>query len=114
MRAEKTDLPHVARRTPGVRVTAKAVTLEEVQSLVTSGLAKLPQATFLLLHRDGNPPPKDWLRWIASQTAFSTDPAKDRAVNVAFTHQGLRAMGLEPAALAGFPTSFREGMTGGR
>ncbi|MFF3002142.1 hypothetical protein ACFVTF_04940 [Kitasatospora sp. NPDC057940] len=38
------------------------------------------------------------------------DPGRDAWVTVAFTHQGLRALGVPRESLDSFPRAFREGM----
>lgn len=58
------------------------------------------------------PAARRWLGETASSiTTFeSFDPARRSTLNVAFTHNGLAALGAPPETLAALPPEFREGM----
>ncbi|MFD4530566.1 Dyp-type peroxidase [Kitasatospora sp. NPDC058397] len=47
---------------------------------------------------------------LASGGLPGVDPSRDAWVTVAFTHQGLRALGVPQESLDSFPRAFREGM----
>jgi deferrochelatase/peroxidase EfeB len=57
-------------------------------------------------------------KWIAAlletigvaSTVLNANPSDMRWVSLAFTHNGLRALGLDDASLASFPEPFRQGM----
>ncbi len=90
------------------------VDLTEIQSLALSGHGDLPEACYLLLRLDDA---KDrlgaWLAETAKQVSFGRAEGKRyTSVNVAFSHPGFAACGLESRALAEFGPAFREGMSG--
>ena len=87
--------------------------LGDVQRLVVSAFAHLPWARYLLLRFDTATDPRDARAWLASlagniPTAAVRD--EERGVVVAFTAQGLAALGTPPGVLATFPRAFRQGM----
>ena len=43
-------------------------------------------------------------------TAERWDVKPDSGINLAFSYEGLRALGVPDASLAGFPAEFRDGM----
>jgi Dyp-type peroxidase family len=88
------------------------VPLDQVQGIILRGYEPLEASRFLLLAFDGNRPgpAKDWLKGlIPSVTAAATRPEVE-AVNLAFTCEGFRALGLAEGAFEGFSPEFREGM----
>jgi Dyp-type peroxidase family len=88
----------------------ETVEREDIQGIVATGYGKLVAAYYLLLAIDD---PRLTGSWLASETTVittaRTGPGTD-ALNVAFTHAGLRRLGLSPDALAGFSDEFVEGM----
>lgn len=98
-------------------MTAK-VDINDIQAIVLTGYAHLNEAVYIFLHIRNGERARQWLRGllpdIASAAAWPLDangrPIKPRTrINIAFTHAGLRALGLNAAMLASFPTEFREG-----
>ena len=60
-----------------------------------------------------------WLKGILDKVASAQQARKSvereqRWVSVAFTWQGLRALGVDEQSLATFPKEFQEGMVGAR
>lgn len=75
----------------------------------------LPFAQYDFLHIDDAANAREWLRKVIDSVTSVTawDPPKGKPAwtfNVAFSHSGLRALGLSPEALASFPSEFRQGM----
>ena len=84
----------------------------DLQGMVLSGYAHLPYAKYVLLRIDE---PDEVRAWLAEVLPLVTDArpsprGNHPAVNVAFTHSGLRELGLPQCALDGFPQAFQEGM----
>ena len=80
--------------------------------MVLSGYAHLPYAKYVLLRIDK---PDEVRAWLAELIPLVTDArpsprGNHPAVNVAFTHSGLRELGLPESVLDGFPLPFQEGM----
>ncbi len=89
-----------------------ALETSDIQGLVLSGYAHLPYAKYVLLRIDK---PDEVRTWLAEQIPLVTDArpsprGNHPAVNVAFTHSGMRALGLPENVLEGFPLPFQEGM----
>src|SRR4051812_18156043 len=89
-----------------------------VQGIILRGYEKLEEARFLLLHfpPDNGIPPREWLKDIIStgiRDATESPTEDDTAVNIAFTHAGLRALGLQEyttSVISMFSREFQEGM----
>ena len=78
-----------------------------------SGYAHLPYAKYVLLHIDK---PDEVRAWLAELMPLVTDArpsprGNHPAINVAFTHSGLRELGLPESVLDGFALPFLEGMS---
>jgi deferrochelatase/peroxidase EfeB len=84
---------------------------DDLQGLVCSGYGKLTDACFMLLSiKDANAA-KQWLSTAQVTSAVRTDPPPDKALQIAFTAQGLSAIGLE-SVIKGFSDEFISGMSG--
>lgn len=99
----ETDVPHISDRW---RIADDYAT--DIQGLIASPFADLPEATalFLSVTKGGG-----WLQ--ALRQAIRITPATglaDPSAALAFTCSGLQQMGLDEAALASFSREFREGM----
>lgn len=92
-------------------------TWADVQGLIASGYGSLPFSAYLWL-AIANPGARRWLAEMVPLVRTSADPPAprdsrdegDSALNLAFTAQGLRALGLSDQALRTFPVEFVEGM----
>jgi Dyp-type peroxidase family len=84
--------------------------LEDVQGLLARGFANLTAARFVLVEIENRAAAGRWLGTVASVLTAADERPDDRAVNLALTSPGLRALGLDPAALALFSHEFAEGM----
>ncbi len=70
-------------------------------------------ATYLLVRIDDRRAGRELLRRLrplVDAARPSLDAARDTSVTVAFTYQGLRALGVTPASLDSFAPEFRQGM----
>lgn len=91
--------------------------VHDMQGLLLRGYGGLPSAAYALLRLDDDGVGgRQWLRGILSSITDGRElDRRDRAreteaVNVAFTHSGLRRLGLPATLLEQFPRPFREGM----
>lgn len=87
--------------------------LFDIQGIVARGYGKHPSAAYLLLKVEA---PALARRWLGEQIdrvhTCEQPPDQEAAVfNIALTHAGLRALGLDAEALSTFPTELQEGMT---
>jgi len=88
----------------------------DIQGLIVSGYDKMKEAIFLLLTITDA---ADGRKWLSSLLPHIT-PVRERSehlrlahpthVNIAFTHEGLKALGLGNDGLQSFPTEFQQGM----
>src|SRR5580658_1226447 len=95
--------------------TRNALPLDQIQGIVLSGYGHLAQARFALLtmRPDRAPDARRFLAELNLTSASVASARKETApfVNVAFTHGGLAALGLDSAVLDNFPRDFVEGPT---
>jgi deferrochelatase/peroxidase EfeB len=87
------------------------VDLKDIQGLVRFGHAHLEGARFFLLKIADPAAARAWLDKAPIATAASRH-APNFALQVAFTYDGLKALGLPKGALQGFSDEFIVGMTG--
>jgi Dyp-type peroxidase family len=85
--------------------------LRDLQGNVVRGY-NLTHARYLFLRfTSPGAPARQWLGDLLPTITTATEfPLPHVATNVAFTHGGLRHLGLHEAALASFPEEFRDGM----
>jgi Dyp-type peroxidase family len=91
---------------------------DEIQGIIVSGYAHLLYSAYLFLRFGEIGAGKQWLAEIAKETTTSQydkssdgSPLKpDCALNIAFTCEGVRALGYPPDSLATFAEEFRQGM----
>ena len=85
--------------------------LSDVQGLVARGYGNLPAARFLLLRLEDGEAARSWLGAILETVTHGDEHPEARAVNVAFTGEGLGRLGLSPEVLAQFSNELVTGMT---
>lgn len=85
--------------------------LDDIQGLVARGYGNLPAACYLILRVDDGPAARAWLRGIAGQVTPASHKPDDRSLHIAFSAEGLRALGMDDATLRTFAREFMEGMT---
>jgi len=83
---------------------------EEIQGIILRGYGKLPEARFILLTIVDSARTKKWLSGLATKVAFGIHQDSKPLCNIAFTFNGLRALGLKERNLQTFSPEFREGM----
>lgn len=88
-----------------------AATWADVQGLVLSGYASMHEARFLLLAVEEPTAARQWVGEVADRITNASGPEARRCINLAFTAEGLKALGLSEHELATFPGPFTEGIT---
>lgn len=94
----------------GAVMNSAAVDFSDVQGLARYGYGGMKRARYELLRIRDAAAAKRWLRSVPIADAVEKTTRPQTAVNVAFTAPGLRALGLDEAAIAGFSHEFRGGM----
>ncbi|MGH9165298.1 MAG: Dyp-type peroxidase, partial [Acidimicrobiales bacterium] len=101
----------VAPTVVGGGTTMSRLELADVQGLVVSGYGRaMPVSRFLVLRVDDPARARRWAAELADRVTSAERPEELRCINVAFTADGLRALGVAPDDLRSFPPPFREGM----
>jgi len=88
-----------------------SVEYKDVQALVRFGFGKMTEACYLLLRIKNPSAARSWLSQ-APITAADSQPSLRSALQIAFTRQGLEAIGVPQTVIAGFSTEFITGLTG--
>jgi hypothetical protein len=83
----------------------------DIQGLVARGYPELDAATYVLLRVDDAASARAWLASIVEQVTPAPAHPADNALNVAFTADGLRKVGLSEEILQQFSNEFTAGMT---
>jgi Dyp-type peroxidase family len=90
----------------------------EIQGIILHGYGHMPEARFVLLNvPQAGPDPKlfDWLRHLKVTSAQDGSRAEDanqtrgHLLNIALTHQGLKALGVDDSLCSRFATPFVQG-----
>ena len=84
----------------------------DMQGLLRFGYGKLTAACFLLLRIQEVSAACRWLDQAPVSSAEAQNPPPSRSLQVAFTQQGLRRLGIPDEILNGFSAEFLSGMTG--
>lgn len=103
--------------------------IDEIQGIIISGYGHLHHSKYLFLHINHPINARRWLNHLINFEVESTKSQKGkitcsnwhsdpygaiekpkRAINIAFSHQGLRALGLPRESLDTFPQEFIEGI----
>ncbi|HET7541685.1 MAG TPA: hypothetical protein VFK05_17545 [Polyangiaceae bacterium] len=93
--------------------------LRDIQGLILSGYGRKPAARYAIFQIVNAHDARRWLRRALERIQYGSfrgtrrrEPPflGDLCFNVAFTHQGFRALELHETALAGFALPFQEGM----
>jgi Dyp-type peroxidase family len=97
-------------------MTMETLDLRDIQGIIVYGYGKLAAACFVLLQVTDADAAKPWLGKLAdlitNAEANPSQVARETCLNVAFTHSGLEALGLDRQTLGTFANEFQEGMTG--
>ncbi|WP_219904746.1 Dyp-type peroxidase [Stenomitos frigidus] len=85
--------------------------LQDIQGIIIRGYSNLDAACFVLLGIQDAAAARRWLGTLTDRIQNGQDHPSETCLNLAFTYDGLSALGLDQAMLDTFPTEFREGMT---
>ncbi len=86
--------------------------LDQIQGLILWGYGHQPEARFLMLRVNTKTPAKavEWLSQLpVTSSSFDYEPTDPLTLNVAFSYDGLLALGLDKELCDGFSTSFVQG-----
>ncbi len=89
---------------------ASSVDYADVQGLVRFGYKNMTEARYVLLRIANRTGARAWLRSAHVNDAVARDPAPTRALHVAFTADGLRALDVPKELIAAFSPEFLSGM----
>jgi deferrochelatase/peroxidase EfeB len=89
-----------------------SVDMSDIQGIVRFGFGPLTEAAFLLLNIRDAANARTWLKSAQITTSEKLSNPPITALQVAFTHAGLQAMGAGEDLLSGFSPEFLSGMTG--
>jgi Dyp-type peroxidase family len=96
----------------GLPLATPSVEAEDVQGIVLRGYGHLPHAAYPLLRFDDKTAASRWLQLCLPRIARGQPAAQQDAMHIAFTPQGLTALGLTDAELQGFSAEYLAGMVG--
>lgn len=88
------------------------VAFGDMQGLLRFAHGHLTEASFILLHIADATAARAWLAGAPVTSAAAATPLPGAALQIAFTCEGLRRLGLPEDVLAGFSQEFIEGMSG--
>ncbi len=91
---------------------AAAVDYSDVQGLVRFGFANMSEAVYLLLQVRNPAAARAWLAQAPVTDAADKNPIPTTALQIAFTREGLEALNVPQAVIAGFSAEFLSGMAG--
>lgn len=83
----------------------------DIQGIIARGYGELKAACYVLLGVENGAAARRWLGTLADRITVAEKRPSGTALNLAFTHAGLEALGLDPHTRETFPAEFREGMT---
>jgi deferrochelatase/peroxidase EfeB len=85
---------------------------DDLQGLLRFGYGKLTDTSFMLLNIVNADLAKKWLETAPISSALTQNPPPETALQIAFSVEGLRALGLEESVVEGFSDEFIVGMAG--
>jgi deferrochelatase/peroxidase EfeB len=89
-----------------------SVDYDDMQGLLRFGYGRLTEACFLLLRVQDAVAAGSWLEYAPVATAKEQSSPPERALQLAFTSNGLRKLKVNEQVLSGFSAEFLAGMTG--
>ena len=92
-------------------MSIRPVELEDVQGLVRHGYRKMAESSFLLLRVKDPDAARAWLAVAPVSSAMEQKRAPTTALQIAFTSEGLQALGLPKDVIEGFSSEFLVGMS---
>lgn len=88
--------------------------LAELQGMILSGYPTLAASEMICLRIQDGAMARAWLGSIVGEVTGGAIAKPERALQIAFTHRGLRRLGLDEAALDSFAEAFKAGMSSPR
>lgn len=85
--------------------------LTDIQGIFARGYGELEGGCYMLLGVRDAAAARAWLARLAGLVTTADSRPEERALQVAFTHGGLKALGLDDDTLGTFPHEFQDGMT---
>jgi deferrochelatase/peroxidase EfeB len=85
---------------------------DDIQGLVRFGFGGMHRACFYLVHIKDAAAARSWIAAAHVTTARTLDPPPKTALQIAFTSEGLEALGVPKEVVAEFAPEFRSGMGG--
>jgi deferrochelatase/peroxidase EfeB len=85
---------------------------DDLQAIVRFGHGKLTDTCFMLLNIADAAAAGQWLATAPVSSAGTKSPTPDTALQIAFSVEGLRALGLKESIIEGFSDEFITGMSG--
>src|SRR3954453_19692437 len=85
---------------------------DDIQGILRFGHGQMRAAAFWLLRIADPAAAREWLGRAPVTNAVSRNPLPDTGLQVAFTAEGLGALGLPQSVMAGFSDEFNAGMAG--
>ena len=95
-----------------VMMSSSDFEFDDLQGLLRFGHAKLTDTCFMLLDIADADAAKQWLGTAPFSNAVQSTPPPDTALHIAFSAQGLRALGLTESVIENFSDEFITGMSG--
>lgn len=92
--------------------TAMKFEFSDLQALLRFGHGNLSGSCFMLLNIADAVTAKHWLAEAHISDAAKKDPRPQTALQIAFSVEGLRVLGLRPSIINGFSDAFLTGMAG--
>ncbi len=83
---------------------------QDIQGIILKGYSDLPAADFLLLGIKDPLVVKKWLKKITVEITTGNEKPRETAMNLAFTFDGMKALGLDENTLDRFPMELEDGM----
>lgn len=93
-------------------ITMSAVDYDDMQGLLRFGFKHLNRASFLLMRVRDRDAACHWLAKAPVTNAADAKPLPATALQIAFTSDGLRALGVTPTLMDGFANEYLSGMSG--
>ncbi|KYC40758.1 hypothetical protein WA1_24285 [Scytonema hofmannii PCC 7110] len=84
--------------------------LKDIQGIIIRGYSNLRAACFVLLEIQNAKATKQWLLTLSNSLQNGEERPSKTCLNIAFTYEGLKALGVDKHTLSTFSNEFKEGM----
>lgn len=88
------------------------ITFDDMQRLICYGHGALKESCFMLLNIIDNNAAKEWIKKAPVSSAAKTESRLDNVLQIAFSVEGLRRLGLKESLIEDFSDEFIVGMSG--